>query len=601
MLGFFAVAFLSFSCCGGVVGAMRPDARTGTHAQAGTPFASAEGRLTGAYQDNVDAAFVCLVLERGGNFQYAFIKTNDTVGVLKEVQPLVGRYVSVSGTEKIPEAYNRVVTRRQIMVPSLDRVRTVSGEDADMFAAAAIDGDPPSFDELAAPSPRKTAGTVTARWQNKIMLMNSAGESLIAELRDGIPLPAIGTAIEVAGMPVTDLYRIHLAESVWRPSSAESVKPPDAVSVTLDDLFKSKGSGKFIMNPLFFGRTLAVTGFLREFVTDERGAKRLLLEDEGFTVQIDYSNAPEASKTEIGSLVSATGVCVLDSDFWRPSLPFPRNKSLFLVARAPEDIVLVKRSPWWTPAKFVVAASAMGGLIVLILFWNAALRVLVERKSREVVKVQARKLVSELRIAERTRLAADLHDSLSQNLTAIGYQVSTARNTLGGKDPATTGCLDAVAKMIRSCRTDLRRCLWDLRSDVLDEPSFAEAIRKTVAPVAGAASVAVRFAGPRTAISDSTAHGVLNAVRELVSNVVCHGEASKIRIAGEVRSGSLCVSVRDDGCGFDPASRPGHAEGHFGLDGIMERIERLGGTFEIKSAPGKGTKTTIQIQGKSNE
>lgn len=84
----------------------------------------------------------------------------------------------------------------------------------------------------------------------------------------------------------------------------------------------------------------------------------------------------------------------------------------------------------------------MGGFIVLILLWNAALRVLVERKSREVVKIQARKLVSELRIAESTRLAADLHDSFSQNLTAIGYQVSTARNTLGGKDSATTGCLE---------------------------------------------------------------------------------------------------------------------------------------------------------------
>ena len=559
------------------------------------PFVSAEGRLTGAYQDTVDAAFVCLVLERGGNFQYAFIKTNDTASVLKDLQPLVGRHVSVSGYEKIPEAFNRAVTRRQIMIPSFDDVRAASGGNADMFAVASIDGSPQSFDELSAPSPRKATGTVTARWQNKIMLLRPSGESLIAELRDGIQLPSIGESIEAAGMPVTDLYRIHLAESVWRKSSAQRAKPEEAVPVTLVDLFRSKGSGKFIMNPRFFGRAMTVTGFLREFVTDERGTKRLLLENEGFTVQIDCSNAPEASCTEIGSLVSATGVCVLDSGFWRPSLPFPRNKSLFLVARRPDDIVLLERPPWWTPAKFIVAVSAMGGFIVLILLWNAALRVLVERKSREVVKIQARKLVSELRIAERTRLAADLHDSFSQNLTAIGYQVSTARNTLGGKDPATTGCLDAVAKMIRSCRTDLRRCLWDLRSDVLDEPDFAEAIRKTLAPVAGAASVVVRFAGSRTAISDSTAHGVLNAVREIVSNAVRHGEATKIRIAGEVRSGTLRVSVRDDGCGFDPANRPGQAEGHFGLDGIAERIERLGGTFEIKSTPGNGTKATIQI------
>jgi hypothetical protein len=98
------------------------------------PFVSAEGRLTGAYQDTVDAAFVCLVLERHGNFQYAFIKTNDTASVLKDLQPLVGRNVSVSGSEKIPEAFNRAVTRRQIMIPSLDDVRAASGGNSDMFA-----------------------------------------------------------------------------------------------------------------------------------------------------------------------------------------------------------------------------------------------------------------------------------------------------------------------------------------------------------------------------------------------------------------------------------------------------------------------------------
>ena len=121
------------------------------------PFVSAEGRLTGAYQDTVDAAFVCLVLERDGNFQYAFIKTNDTASVLKDLQPLVGRNVSVSGYEKIPEAFNRAVTRRQIMIPSFDDVRAASGGNADMFAVASIDGSPQSFDELSAPSPRKAA------------------------------------------------------------------------------------------------------------------------------------------------------------------------------------------------------------------------------------------------------------------------------------------------------------------------------------------------------------------------------------------------------------------------------------------------------------
>ena len=564
-------------------------------ADAEMPFVTAEGRLAGAYQDNVDAAFVCLVLERDGGLTYAFMKTNDTSRVLKDIQPLVGRNVSVTGGERIPDPLNRAVTKRQIMVQSLADVRIAPGATGDPFDAPPIDKNPPLLDELANPSPRKTVGTVTARWQNKVMLQTAYGESLIAELRDGITLPAIGESIEVAGIPVTDLYRIHLAESVWRKSSEPPAKPESPSAATLESLFKSKGDGEFIMNPMFFGRVLTVNGTLREFVTDERGERRLLLENGGHTIQIDCSNAPDASKVEIDSQISATGVCVLDSDFWRPSLPFPKNKSLFLVARHLDDIVVLKRPPWWTPAKFLVAASVMFGVIVLILIWNAALRVLVERKSREVVKAQARKLESELRIAERTRLAADLHDSLSQNLTVIGYQVSTAKNTLGDKDPATTECLDTAAKMIRSCRTDLRRCLWDLRSDVLDETDFAEAIRKTVAPVAGEASIAVRFAGPRAAISDSTAHGVLNAVRELVANAVRHGGAANIRIAGEVHTGALNLSVRDDGCGFDLGNRPGQTEGHFGLDGIIERIERLGGTFKIESSPGNGTYAVISI------
>ena len=564
-------------------------------ADAAEPFVTAEGRLVGAYQDDVDAAFICLVLERDGNLTYAFIKTNDTSRVLKDIQPLVGRSVSVTGSEKTPEPFNRPLTRRQIIIPSFSYVKIAPGEEAAPFDVPSLDERPPTLSDLSVPSLRKTVGTVMARWQNTVMLKRASGETLYSEFRDGCGLPSVGESIEAIGTPVTDLYRIHLVEAVWRMSAAEPVKPDAPVAVTLDDLFTSKTGGEFIMNSELFGHTLVIKGVLREYVTDQTGERRLLLENDGNTIQVCCSDVPNAANIALGSLVSATGVCVLDSDCWSPSRPFPKNNSIFIVARDPADVVVLKRPPWWTPLKFAIAASVMAGVIVFILFWNAALRILVERKSREVVKAQARKLESELRIAERTRLAADLHDSLSQSLTVIGYQISNARNTLGEKDAATTDCLATATQMIRSCRTDLRRCLWDLRSDVLDLPSFDEAIRRTVAPVAGAASVAVRFQESRAAISDSTAHGVLNAVRELVANAVRHGGATKIRIAGEVRTGALNLSVQDNGCGFDPSTRLGQSAGHFGLDGIAERIERLGGQFEIDSAPGKGAKATIKI------
>ena len=68
-----------------------------------------------------------------------------------------------------------------------------------------------------------------------------------------------------------------------------------------------------------------------------------------------------------------------------------------------------------------------------------------------------------------------------------------------------------------------------------------------------------------------------------------------VKIAGCLESDRLLFSVQDDGCGFDPENHPGVRQGHFGLQGIRERVNRFGGTVEIASAPGKGTKVSITI------
>jgi len=150
--------------------------------------------------------------------------------------------------------------------------------------------------------------------------------------------------------------------------------------------------------------------------------------------------------------------------------------------------------------------------------------------------------------------------------------------------------------MLKSCRTDLRRCLWDLRNDVLDEPDFPKAIEQTVRPIAGQARLAVRFEGRRKDISDSTAHALLSILRELSANAVNHGQAKSIRIAGECRPEGIRFSVQDDGIGFDPQSVPNQDSGHFGLDGIRERLQRLGGTLDVTSRPGRGAYIRLSIK-----
>jgi signal transduction histidine kinase len=89
---------------------------------------------------------------------------------------------------------------------------------------------------------------------------------------------------------------------------------------------------------------------------------------------------------------------------------------------------------------------------------------------------------------------------------------------------------------------------------------------------------------------------LLCIIRELVLNAIRHGNASNIRVSGVLDGGELKFSVRDNGGGFDPENSLGVLQGHFGLQGIRERVEQLGGTLDIESAIGSGTRVAISIK-----
>ena len=153
--------------------------------------------------------------------------------------------------------------------------------------------------------------------------------------------------------------------------------------------------------------------------------------------------------------------------------------------------------------------------------------------------------------------------------------------------------LEIADKALQSCRDELRNCLWDLKNRALEEKDMNEAIRRTVSPFVGDVVLLIRFNVPRDQISDNTAHALMRIVRELAANAVRHGRARTIRVAGSLDGDALMLSVQDDGCGFDPENRPDISTGHFGIQGVIERIERLEGTYAIESSPGHGATVSI--------
>ena len=281
---------------------------------------------------------------------------------------------------------------------------------------------------------------------------------------------------------------------------------------------------------------------------------------------------------------------------WNPVDIFPRIEGFTLAPRSSADLRILSTPSWWTARRLMIVIAALLILLAGMCAWNRFLRIMIERRSIQLFKAEIEQAKSILRVDERTRLSAELHDAISQMLTGIAFQVDAAEKTLQSDTLLTANYLSVARRTLLSCREELRRCIWDLRNDTLNTSNFAAALQKTLAPCIGNTVLSIRFPLRRTLISDTTAHAVMNIIRELSVNAVRHGSARRIWIAGEHKDNTIRFSVRDDGIGFVPENRPGPMQGHFGLQGVKERVAKLGGSLTIKSAPGKGTKIIVEIR-----
>src|SRR5438132_841865 len=216
------------------------------------------------------------------------------------------------------------------------------------------------------------------------------------------------------------------------------------------------------------------------------------------------------------------------------------------------------------------------------------LSAVLEQRTRRIAELAERRrgLIAEALSAgerERRSLAEGLHDQAIQNLLS-------ARHDL--EEVAEAGPSDALARAdaaVEATIAELREAVFELHPYVLEQSGLGAALRATGQRAARRGGFRVQFdlAYPDRHPQEALLFG---AARELLANAAAHAEADSVTVELGAQDGSILLTIRDDGRGFDLAVLPERAAaGHIGLQSQRERVESAGGRFDIRSAPGRGT------------
>ncbi len=192
-------------------------------------------------------------------------------------------------------------------------------------------------------------------------------------------------------------------------------------------------------------------------------------------------------------------------------------------------------------------------------------------------------------LEERQRLARELHDSISQSLYAAAMYAEAASRQLGAGELSTAGehAVQAREAAIHALR-EMRLLIYELRPSALSDFGLAGAIEERLGAVERRCGVQVQLTisevGPVPERMEEELYGIAS---EALNNVTKHSDAASVSLSLErLDDGTILLTVRDDGRGFEVnAPRSG---GGFGLQGMRERVERLGGRLEVESRPGEG-------------
>jgi len=410
----------------------------------------------------------------------------------------------------------------------------------------------------------------------------------------GIAFPAVGDVVQAVGFPDLDSPFdkpiLTIREASWRSLGRESMPAP--TSIAIRDLPGRQHDSTLVR---LQSRLLDVSDYGTERVFELQSGAQI------YRARLNLGTTI-VPPLRLGSLLDLSGVYVVTS-----GQPVPFELQLNSAA----DIHVLQLPSWWTVQHAIVVVSGLAAIIVLALVWIGLLHRQVERRTAQLsqanqslkTEITERKRAEDELVQarsqhaveqERTRIARDLHDDLGSRVTRTVLLL----DELGLQDQMPPVHAPQHPREISTAAREIIQSLdetvWAVnpRNDTL--PRLINYLSQFAIEFLKVANVRCRLDfpdfPPARTVSAEARHNIFLAVKEALNNAVRHASATEVRLRSAIENGSLTLTVEDDGRGFKPMGDVPSADG---LRNMRQRMEEIGGKFQVESEPGKGTRISL--------
>jgi signal transduction histidine kinase len=249
----------------------------------------------------------------------------------------------------------------------------------------------------------------------------------------------------------------------------------------------------------------------------------------------------------------------------------------------------------------LISSLAYLSLMVLLVMFSrlaveqATARAEMSRQRDELARLyQQANLTATL--AERNRLARELHDTIAQELTAVLMQIEAAQRSFDRDPTRTRARLLRAHELAKGALDNVRRSVWTLAEPLISSDALHAALAEATSRFSERTGIPAHYThqGPPPDLDPAVASQIIRVVQEALTNIEKHAQAQSAQVRSTVSGEQFVVEVSDDGRGFDPAAPPAAhtnqtTQGGFGLVSLQERARLAGGILQINSSPGQGT------------